>query len=67
MSRPCRITVKDLMNRYAISKSTAVRWRCALRAAGVLIGVSPTARSVVGDWARVDQAVMVGMVGRQLG
>jgi len=67
MGKPNRITVKDMMERYEISHRTARRWRRSLLAAGIVTGVSPSERSVVGDWARVDQAVLVGMVGRPLG
>lgn len=65
MATPSRITAKDFMHRYGISQSTAVRWRRDLRVAGLLVGVSPNSRTVVGDWSQIDQAVLRGAVGRR--
>ena len=62
MSQVGRITVKDFMVRYNISERTAVRWRRSLRAARVLVGVSPKSHSVVGDWRQIDEAVLLGTV-----
>lgn len=65
MGQPNRITVKELMERYAISARTAVRWRQRLRRAGLLVGTSPKAYSLFGDWTLIDQAVQVGTLRQQ--
>ena len=57
-----RISVKCLMGRYSISERTAVRWRKRLRETGLLVGISPCDRSLVGDWSLIDRAVAVGTV-----
>lgn len=60
MPHPTRITVKDLMERYEISATTARRWRKRLRNAGVLVGASPKAHCVVGVWQEIDRAILLG-------
>ncbi|MCG8424025.1 MAG: hypothetical protein MJE77_39540 [Proteobacteria bacterium] len=65
MAHPRLITVKELMQRYNISQRTAVRWRRELRKAGLLVGISPGARTVIGDWGQIDDAVYTGTVGGQ--
>ena len=63
MTQLGRITVKDFMERYNIAHRTAVRWRRSLREAGILVSISPRAHSLVGDWRRIDEAVLLGTVG----
>lgn len=65
MERPTRISVKDVMQRYNISERTAVRWRRELRAAGLLVTASPNARTVVGDWQKIDRAIALGAVAQR--
>ena len=66
MTRPLvRITTKEIMERYQVGRSTAIRWRKNLREIGVLFSTSPSARSVVGCWAEIDRALQLGQVGQQ--